>query len=235
MLSYLWIFFTVSPNHPEGNSHHIEEDGILGLARRRVLVAATQRSRWVEQSREALSLQTETLFDYCDRVLVEPDIPDRYSPAQIGVGLQLLFNNACGDYVFRYLEKNETRVALDVERLKLLYANFFARYCDRHVRAIGEYNLDNAIAYLCYMFWDIFVVYPGNGSEKVMTAALNVMKFGLHHENQSCIVSALHGLGHWGGDVPVARIMLGNWLEHPPTDNPVLLAYARQAEMGCIQ
>ena len=101
--------------------------------------------------------------------------------------------------------------------LPYLYSNFFNRYCLFPVNNIEEVNTERAIDYLCYMFWDIFALCPENATSSMIDVALKVMSSALQYKNDYCIVSAIHGLGHWVLDVPRSSNILQNWLKTPTT------------------
>jgi hypothetical protein len=65
-------------------------------------------------------------------------------------------------------------------------------------------------------------------------AALEVMAGAVQMENDNCIVSAIHGLGHWATAEPRAAETLRRWLENPITSNIKVIEYAKQAAAGCI-
>jgi hypothetical protein len=95
-------------------------------------------------------------------------------------------------------------------------------------------NFDHRVSYLCYMLWDIFVLHPGNASGGMTSAALDVMEHAIQMKNDNCIVSAIHGLGHWAMHDSRAVQILRNWLERTTTRNARVIDYAIQATTGCI-
>lgn len=185
---------------------------------------------------ETNALSAAEHFDFVDRALCDPDIHRRFSREQIAIGLQLIYENTCSSICFCYIEAgdDERRVA-GIRRIKNLYRNYFDRYCQAPVGRIGYDHLDGRMGYLCYMLWDVFVLYPGSASPTMVSAALDVMADALQIENDNCIVSAVHGLGHWANSASRAVQILQTWLHKPNTRNPVVLDYARQATTGCIQ
>lgn len=181
-------------------------------------------------------LSKDTVLDYIDRALVDPDIHRLFTKEQIGIGLQIIYSNACSDFPFAYIEAgDEHRRVEAISNLSFLYANFFERYCNAPVSHVGNYMADGAIGYLCYMLWDIFVLYPGNSTQAMIDAAVEVMRNAMKSKNDNCLVSAIHGLGHWADDVPSAIEVLEDWLRHPSTNNESVRHYAEQARKGCIQ
>lgn len=187
---------------------------------------------------ETYNLSPATTLDFIDQALVDPEIPQLFNKDQIGIGLQFLFNNACGNAVFSYLETpDHSRQVAAIQNLKYLYQNYFDPLCQASVKCIGTDLDDGPIGYLCYMFWDIFVLYPGHASvtDRMLNAALSVMTQALNYQNDQVIVSGLHGLGHWVNDVPKAQEIIHQWQLQPTTQNEVILIYAHQAWSGCIQ
>jgi hypothetical protein len=184
---------------------------------------------------ETCSVSTEENFDHVDRALSDPDIHDLFNPDQIGIGLQLIYSNCCSNICFCYLEAGDERRRLcGIENLNKLYSHFFDRYCFAPVGNIGNDHLYGGIGFLCYMFWDIFVLHPGSASVAMVSAALDVMTNALRMKNDNCIVSAIHGLGHWANDAPRAGQILRQWLRRPSTTNPVVIQYAHRALTGSI-
>lgn len=184
---------------------------------------------------ETYAVSDNENFDHVDRALVDTEIHSLFSRDQIGIGLNLIYSNCCSNICFCYIEAgDEQRRVRGVQQLDNLYMNYFARYCLASVDSIGNDHLDGRIGFLCYMLWDIFVLYPGNGSPAMISAALMVMRNAIRMENDNCVVSAIHGLGHWAVDEPHAIHILEEWLVNPTTKNATVIEYARQAMTGCI-
>lgn len=177
-------------------------------------------------------------FDYIDQVLVDSEIHQRFSRNQIGFGLNYIFSNSCSDLPFCYLRCSESRIIRGIQSLDYLYQNYFDRYCfasSKSIQEIGAIQAGDRLEFLCYMFWDLFVVYPGNSSPSVIAASLEVMNAALYRKNGNAIVSAIHGLGHWALHDQRAVAILEQWLANPSTPNPVIHNYALQAKTGYIQ
>ena len=191
----------------------------------------------LELSENFYSLQDEVSLDYIDRCLKDSEIHTLYWPGQIEVGLQIIYDNSCSDLPSCYVHVgDEGRRVIAISNLDLLYKNYFERYCSVPVKRIGSDSLfDGRIGYLCSMFWDIFALYPGNASEPMIDAAVAVMRNAINSKNDNCIVSAIHGLGHWVHHTSQARDVLEEWTRHPSTINSVIHQYAEQAKTGCIQ
>lgn len=189
----------------------------------------------VELLQETYDLPTAPAFDYIDRALRDDEIHDLYSKAQIGTGLQLIYCNHWSDLPFCYIEgTTEARRIEGISNLRRLYDNYFERYCPAPVKSVGNDRTDGGFGFLCYMFWDIFVLYPGNATPAMIEAAVEVMAAAIRSDSEQCIVSAIHGLGHWAMDTPVARNTLRDWLRSPSTKNPTIIDYAGRAVPGCI-
>jgi len=185
---------------------------------------------------ETYALSKDVMLDYIDRALIDPDIHTLFTKEQIGIGLQIIYSNSCSNIPFCYIQaRDEYRRIKAIKNLRFLYLNFFEKYCFAPVNRVG-YNLDDgAIGYLCYMLWDIFVLFPGNASKSMIYAAVGVMRSAMNSTNDNCIVSAIHGLGHWASDVPAAVEALKAWLRSPSTENKAVHQYAEHAKTGCIQ
>lgn len=189
-----------------------------------------------ELSEQVYTFPEEQTLDYIAQCLIDLEFPTLFTKEQIGIGLQIIFNNSCSNFPFYYLEAGtEQRRCEAIRTLRYLYANYFERYCVSPVHRVGYDLADGPIGYLCYMFWDIFVLYPGNATSVMQEAAIGVMRDALCSTNDNCIVSAIHGLGHWVVKVPSAVQALESWLKQPSTTNPEIYNYAKQATSGCIQ
>lgn len=187
-------------------------------------------------SEEVYALPSDQSLSYIDQCLVDSTIAEVFTKEQIGFGLQVIYSNACSNLPRCYLQAgSEQRRCEAIRNLRYLYVNYFEPFCVSPVRRVGYDLEDGEIGYLCYMFWDIFVLYPGNATRSMIEAAIGVMKEGLSSRNDNCIVSAIHGLGHWAAAVPSAVQILESWLLQPSTVNPEIHNYAKQAKSGCIQ
>ncbi len=190
----------------------------------------------VELLTETYKMPREELFDYIDRALIDPEIHMLFSKDQIGIGLNLIYSNSCSDFPFCYIDTtDESRKVVGIRNLKYLYLNYFERHCTAPVKDIGNNLDDGEIGVLCYMFWDAFVLYPGNASPLMTDAAIDVMDTALNTTSDNCIVSAIHGLGHWGRHVSEALHVLEQWLRSPTSHNQAIQNYAKQATTGRIQ
>jgi hypothetical protein len=194
----------------------------------------------IDLMEETNNLSESELLDFIDRALQDPDIHTMYSPIQIGNGLSIIFSNDCSDLPFCFIEskrkpQNELRKIEAIKNLRFLYSNYFAKYCREPIEKIGHFSDLNSMNYICHMFWDIFVLYPGNATDAMVEAGIGVMKESLQLENDNCIVSILHGLGHWVPDTDLAAPVIDQWLLSPSTKNEVIIEYANQARTGYIQ
>ena len=190
-----------------------------------------------EMSDEAYSLEESLVLDYIDKSLNDSSIHHLFTPKQIGIGLNIIYSNCCSDYSFSYLNfSDEKRIISSIKNLNSLYKNFFEKYCHRPVKSIGEVS-DKRLDYVCYMFWDIFVLYPKakDITKKVIEASVDLMAKQLSSKNDNVLVSALHGLGHWADDCPEIESIITKWLKAPTTTNPVIQDYAEAAKTGYIQ
>lgn len=183
---------------------------------------------------ETYKLSVCRTFDHIDRALADPEIHDLFRREQIGIGLQLIYQNGYSDICFCYVETaDEKRRIVGIQNLVQLYENFLKRYCAALISSIGGSSSNSEIDSLCYMFWDIFIL-SEDSSPPIAAAALHVMEHALYMSNESCIASAIHGLGHWALYNPRAPQILRQWLRRPTSRNPALIEYAKQAVTGGI-
>lgn len=175
-----------------------------------------------------------TNFDHIDRALVDPEIHERYSREQIGAGVTFIYTSGTSKLGNCYIEVgDDDRRVVGILKMKWLYRNYFDRYCTQPVISIGNQS-NGEIDFICYMLWDVLVLMPSLSSPEVCSAGLDVMEGAMKLENDNCLVSAIHGLGHWIFDEPRARDILQKWLKRPTTSNQEVLQYATQATTGMI-
>jgi|LakMenE01Jun11ns_1017448.scaffolds.fasta_scaffold9592334_2 hypothetical protein len=189
----------------------------------------------LEHSSEFYSLSPNQAFDFVDLMLLDRELHSLFSKEQIGNAINTVYSNCCSNLPFLYTtECDEERRVKGIRHLINLYRNFFERYCTARVVSIGNDQTDGRIGFICYMFWDVFVLYPGSASPPMKSAAIGVMRAALDSRNDNCLASAIHGLGHWAMDVPDASVILKQWLRRPTTTNPQIVQYARTATSGMI-
>ena len=122
---------------------------------------------------ETYSVSPDEHFAHVDRALSDPQIHELFNSDQIGTGLQLIYSNSCSDICFCYIKAgDEARRLSGIAKLNDLYAKYFDRYCLSPVGSIGNDHLNSGIGYLCYMLWDLFVLYPGNASPAMVSATM---------------------------------------------------------------
>jgi hypothetical protein len=188
-----------------------------------------------ELTSETYSCANTESFDHIDRALVDDELHTLFTKEQIGIGLNLIYSNSCSDLPFCYVEAgDEQRRLTGIANLIHLYRNYFARYCSQTVNSIGNDQHDGKIGFICYMLWDVFVLYPGNATPRMVDATLQMMDSVIHSNNENCIVSVIHGLGHWVPDTADAATIIRKWLRKPTTSNTQIIDYAKQAMSGCI-
>ena len=187
-------------------------------------------------SHAAIHLDELVLLDYIPRSFSDLSVVERFSKEQIGIGLSIVFSNCCSDYPFIFIGNgNEAEKIKAIDSIACVYEHYFESLCVDPVSRIGD-AADGRIGYICYMLWDIFVVDPAvNGvSSEMLNAGLRVMSKALQSKNDNVIVSALHGLGHWGEDLTQAASIVSEWKKNPTTTNPCILEYADCVEEGYV-
>lgn len=189
-----------------------------------------------EHAQGFYNVPPELAFDYVDQILVDSDVHGSFTKDQLGKGINTIYSNCCSDLPFLYTSDcGEDRRIKGIRNLKHLYQNFFNRHCTGQVTDIGNSRDDGPMGFICYMFWDVFVLYPGNATPGMVDAAIDVMHSVLQTNHDNSLVSAIHGLGHWASSVPDAVSMLKHWCQKPTTQNQLVVQYARAATSGMIQ
>lgn len=169
-----------------------------------------------------------------------------YSDAQIGLGLNYIFNSACSNLAYEFKiaavpfeHKNKA-----VEALSNVFQDVFNERCDKVLSAGSQAPLSK-INLICYMFWDVccwdnWSNVPENQAqndvEMYKTIAF-VMHRCLGLSNIACVESGLHGLGHLVYKQPeIAVPMIDDFINNGKTrHNNALLDYAKMARTGMIQ
>jgi hypothetical protein len=191
----------------------------------------------VELSEEAYALPLEIVFDYLDRALTDEEIHSLYSERQLAMGLSIAYNNSSSDFPFCYLHAGtENRRVAGILNLKNLYRNFFSRYSPHIYRqSINHQQLPEcSIEYVCFNFWDRFVLFPGGQvKESMVNAGLDVMEYSLQMKNETCIVSGLEAIFDWSYacremniDRPLS--ILQRWNTNPTSPNADVIEKGRR-------
>ncbi len=133
-------------------------------------------------------------------MLVDRELHTLFSKEQIGNAINTVYSNCCSDLPFLYTtECDEERRVKGIRNLVNLYRNFYERYCTAQVVSTGNDQTDGKIGFICYMFWDVFVLYPGSASPLMKSAAIGVMRnsTGFSQRQLPCIRHPWIGaLGH---------------------------------------
>lgn len=158
---------------------------------------------------------------------------EQFSDRQVNEGLHFIFNNACGDIVFKLIdEKVPDAVRLDaIDSLRWLYSDCLEKRCAPvlgHLDEPGATPLNS----ICYMLWDITPLHYKKSPEPILA----VMEAALTGRNDACIEGALHGLGHSRSYAPDGRVegIIRKFLERRKDLRPELVRYAEAACTGCI-
>ncbi len=159
---------------------------------------------------------------------------DKYSDAQIGLGLWYLFDHSASDYPL-LLKSPELSWELKekyLQSIETLYKDYFAKKCTNtfsHLSVAG-----NPVNSPCYMLWDLFFLPDGNLGERCREICLEIMRNTLKINNIACQESALHGLGHWFISKPkeVEKI-IQDFLKNKSLE-PKIINYALSAKSGCV-
>jgi hypothetical protein len=169
-------------------------------------------------------------FKFLTEALNDNEIISSFNRRQIGIGLNYLFHNCCSDYPYIF----RTTSAKNILHLNILYEKYFLAFCTSPIKDRIGAETDDSIDWLCYMFWDIFIIFPGFDTADHINYSYKVMTKQLHSTNEQIICSSIHGLGHFAFYDNRSEIILNNWLKSPTTKNEILINYAEIAKSGMI-
>ncbi|NJD24056.1 MAG: hypothetical protein FIB06_01475 [Betaproteobacteria bacterium] len=162
-----------------------------------------------------------------------------FTDVQVAHGLSYLFNNACSDTVFAFIDDDvpATDRLAAISAIRWLYRDCLAVRCAPVLGHCDEAGA-NPLNGFCYMLWDTTPLAWWEGrpeKDRWYEALADVLEYALTIANPACIESALHGLGHLHPVAPdrvgraIARFLAA--ADHLPER---LRNYARQAATGCI-
>jgi hypothetical protein len=161
----------------------------------------------------------------------------RFTDRQVSIGLQAMFFNNFSDLAFKAMSPS-----LGVAGLAGVLRGFGPLYRDclalRTPPVLGHLSetRHNPLEFLTYMLWDVTPLEQLRKEHPVLRDAyFEVLSDTLTLDNDACIESALHGLGHSVYTQPRATEIIDNWLASNPNVRPELLRYAQAARTGRIQ
>lgn len=161
-----------------------------------------------------------------------------YSDRQVSIGLQALLFCNFSDFahVISGPDVSDQLKADVIKSLLPLYRDCLAM---RSPPVLGHRSesVGNPLEFLTYMLWDVSPLDVMAHRTKGGTDALiDVLTAVLQLQNDACVESALHGLGHFPRSLRHrADSVIDDWLAEKPAGRPELLDYARAARTGCIQ
>ena len=184
-------------------------------------------------------LTEEEAVEFIHRMLEDCETElSRYSDWQLGLGIDYIFNNSCSDLSL-ILRDGSVAIEKRVSAIRAL-KSFFKTYLNKRcVRALGHLSEDgNELNHFCYMLWDTTsLTYCEKTTEKndIYSIVAEVMEYSLSLDNIACIESGLHGLGHLELYYDEAPKIVRKFINSGKLMDDRLIAYAKQAEKGCVQ
>lgn len=183
-----------------------------------------------------------TTLTFLTRLFKEPAfLLRRYSHRQIDVGFSYLVSASCSSYMWvlcdNRLPWNDRREG--ILSMISLYKKLFAPLYGWSLGHSNEPENPDRPNFACYMWWDVIGIYGGMDDpdrDRINDAVLSVMEQTLTLKEESCLESALHGLGHWEHYTPdrVHRI-IERFLAERFDISDRLRAYAVRAAEGMVQ
>lgn len=161
----------------------------------------------------------------------------RYSDAQVARGFDYL--HACdGFHAFNSLMTEPVPWSAQEVAFNSIYSLF--ERCFAPQLSAGAWTVTNPLNSTCYMWWDIFPLYPKQYpvdplGPKRDALVLDVMRRTLTLAPLACQEGAIHGLGHWNmADPASVRQIIGEYLARNPTLPRKLRDYAMSASSGSV-
>lgn len=191
-----------------------------------------------EWNAEADTVRT---LSYLTQLFEQPEeLVQRFTHRQIDQGLNYLVSNACSDHMFVLRDEKlpwaERRRCIDA--MIPLYAKLMAPVYQNELGHLQTEDDLERINFACYMWWDIIPLYGGMDHpdrERITDAVLHVFAHVLKLRAESCIESALHGLGHWHLYVPARTEPIVRRFLKRTDISAELRRYAEDAASGAVQ
>ncbi|MGV3772109.1 MAG: hypothetical protein ACO1QB_04350 [Verrucomicrobiales bacterium] len=200
---------------------------------------------WYWDDPKPISLEAPIYINYGTNLLKKAgELTSPYSDGQINQGLYRLVSINLSDEVFA-LRNPEVPLNGREEFLgSILELNrdCFASRCTKHLSHFdktGEESGASPLNWICYMWWDIFVVYGNRddpAEEPLNRACLAVMEQCLTIPHIAVQEGALHGLGHFKHYYPEeSKRIIQNFMHSNSKLDQPLRIYAEAAYEGMMQ
>jgi hypothetical protein len=169
----------------------------------------TQPQWWFQDDVELVNLKPAVFIEYCTKLFRESGKRlAGYPDGQVNDGLYYIISPGASDEIFA-LKDASVPFEAKVEFLKvifILYGDCFEPRCTPHLSHLDHVSKGTLVHVsplnsICYMWWDIFVIYGERKDpsvEPLNRACLAVMEKTLTLSNIATLEGALHGLGHFG-------------------------------------
>ena len=164
-----------------------------------------------------------------------------YSNAQINQGLWYMVHNSSSNHMYALFDENiplKHRL-LCIKEIENFFWDCFAERCSANLSHCDDSLEIDILNSACYMFFDLlpYIGKPNDPkSQQVDQAFLNVLEHVIYIPHTACCESGLHGLGHWALNYPQqAKEIINKFLKAFPNLNPILVNYAKQAAIACVQ
>ena len=185
------------------------------------------------------SLPAPVLAEYLVRLFENSRLlADRYSADQLGDATWFIFG--CGSQYFGKLSAVETPKALQVRcfaAVGRLYLDLFDVLCNRR-RAVVDDRCDDLLDTAVYMIWDMGGIEIAIDRPHLLEPGFQILATVLDDcRTSTCVMSALHALGHLVNDYPDrVEPLIASFVERRRAEFPEwLLHYAELAREGRVQ
>lgn len=162
----------------------------------------------------------------------------RFSDRQVSDGLKYILDSACNDISYIIRDGDfPMDVKLDVIRsMWSLYTDCFAKRCPPVLGHRSEPS-KSELSYICYMLWDVtgLAYWPDAGKVEAYRAITRLLDDVLYLDNEACIESALHGLGHIHTYSPdIVEEIVERFMTKRKDVRAQLYEYAKAAKVGYV-
>ncbi len=161
-----------------------------------------------------------------------------FNDAQVAAGLDRIFNPAF-DGLARYIRNGSVPFSQKreaIQAIRHLYADCFAVRCAPRLGHLNETGGD-PLAGVCYMLWDVTILADWEGRpdrDDGYRAVVDVLAAALESQNDACVESGLHGLGHVAAHTGAVPGVIDAFLARRGDLRPELRDYALRARSGSV-
>lgn len=198
--------------------------------------------------------EPQRTLEFLNHLFESPEfLLSRFTPDQIGGGINFMASPSCSSYGFVFLQHSlpiEDRTRC-LKNIATVYESVLAKICMRTTHH-NEKNWKpghTTADYVCYMFWDVFPMFGRTRNHLIYTdevkqnledhcqleaACLEALERTLSIDHIAGQEGALHGLGHWQMYYPERVVPIIDRYLASSLAKPELAQYAENARTGSV-